>query len=181
MRLHTPPDAEVSDWARSQFGEHYPSLPERVLEVLMARAETVVVAESCTGGGIGAALTTVPGSSAAFQGGVIAYSNALKMRLLGVPNEALESYGAVSEPVVSAMAQGAVKHLNAHWSIAVSGVAGPGGGSPEKPVGTVYFAVSSANHTQVKRFNFPPTVGRAAIQMLSVYAGLHLLSEALQN
>ncbi|MGE4556437.1 MAG: CinA family protein [Desulfovibrionaceae bacterium] len=99
----------------------------------------LATAESCTGGLVGHLLTTVSGSSTWYLGGVVSYSNELKRRLLGVSAEALEAHGTVSEPVVRAMAQGALK-LGADVSLAISGVAGPTGGTPEKPVGTVWLA-----------------------------------------
>ena len=174
-------DLTIHGAARAYFGADYASLSQRVLDALKARHQTVVVAESCTGGGIGAALTAVPGSSAAFLGGVIAYSNALKVGLLDVPSTILEEYGAVSGPVVEAMAEGAMRGLNADWSIAVSGVAGPGGGSLEKPVGTVHFAVSGPKDTRAEAFSFDSHLSRDTIQRLSVYAGLSLLLKCLRN
>lgn len=107
---------------------------------LAASAETLVTAESCTGGWIAKACTDVAGSSQWFQGGVVAYSNALKVALLGVPEGMLAQHGAVSEPVVRAMAAGALAHAGATVAIAVSGIAGPDGGTPDKPVGTVWLA-----------------------------------------
>ena len=172
-------DLTIRGAARAYFGADYASLSQRVLDALKVRHQTVVVAESCTGGGIGAALTAVPGSSAAFLGGVIAYSNALKMGQLGVSQSTLEAHGAVSEPVARAMASGAVERLGADWAIAVSGVAGPGGGSMEKPVGTVHFAVSGPAGVQAKKYTFQSGLGREGIQALSVIAGLHLLFDCL--
>ena len=104
--------------------------------------QTLAVAESCTGGAVGAALTAVPGSSAVFAGGVIAYSNAVKQQLLGVPAALLDEHGAVSEPVVKAMAEGLLSRFHCDWGIAISGVAGPGGGTVEKPVGMVCLALA---------------------------------------
>jgi nicotinamide-nucleotide amidase len=118
---------------------------------LIERGLTLVSAESCTGGGIGEAVTSVAGSSACFLGGVIAYSNAVKMAQLGVSAQDLETHGAVSEPVARAMAEGARTRLGAAIGVSTTGVAGPGGGSEAKPVGTVDVAVATATRTIYKR------------------------------
>ncbi len=116
---------------------------------LRGRKWRLAVAESCTGGLLGHWITQVPGSSACFLGGVIAYANALKCDLLGVPEATLVRYGAVSEPTAAAMAQG-VRHLTgAEVGVAITGIAGPGGGTPQKPVGTVYIAVVIGGTTWV--------------------------------
>jgi len=116
------------------------ALTETVARKLMAAGSTLATAESCTGGWIAKACTDLPGSSRWFLGGVIAYADAAKVSLLGVPGIILAGHGAVSEPVVQAMARGALVRFQADYSIAVSGVAGPDGGTPGKPVGTVWFA-----------------------------------------
>jgi nicotinamide-nucleotide amidase len=116
------------------------ALTETVARKLLAAGSTLATAESCTGGWIAKACTDLPGSSRWFLGGVVAYADAAKTALLGVPGAVLAGHGAVSEPVVRAMAQGALERLEAEYSIAVSGVAGPDGGTPGKPVGTVWFA-----------------------------------------
>jgi nicotinamide-nucleotide amidase len=108
--------------------------------VLLARGQSVTTAESCTGGLIAGAITDIAGSSAWFERGFITYSNEAKMDMLAVPPEFFAKLGAVSEPVVAAMVQGACLLANAEWGVAVSGVAGPAGGSVDKPVGTVCFA-----------------------------------------
>ena len=110
--------------------------------LLRSSGKTLAVAESCTGGLLAGAITDVPGSSEYFLGGVTAYHNTVKTRLLGVPSSLIESCGAVSAEVVEAMAKGALKRFSADVSIAVTGVAGPGGGSREKPAGTVWVAVA---------------------------------------
>jgi nicotinamide-nucleotide amidase len=124
------------------YGADDDSLASVLLERLRQRGDTLAVAESCTGGGLGAALAAVPGASDVFLGGVIAYANAVKQDLLGVPADQLQRHGAVSDPVARAMAQGVQRLTGATWTIAVTGVAGPAGGSAEKPVGTVYMAVA---------------------------------------
>ena len=111
-------------------------------DALRARGEKLVAAESCTGGLIAAACTSVAGSSDWFERGFVTYSNEAKNECLGVPATAIELHGAVSEPVVRAMASGALKGSYAQWSVAVTGIAGPGGAVPGKPVGTVWLAIA---------------------------------------
>jgi len=118
------------------------------------QGKTLVTAESLTGGGIGAALTSVSGSSAVYKGGVISYTNEVKHRILGVPADVLEKYGAVSGPVAGAMAEGVRKLLDADVSVSVTGLAGPGGDEYGNSVGTVFIGYSDAEITEVKRFLF---------------------------
>ncbi len=127
---------------------------EILLEKLRARGYTVASAESCTGGNIAHLITAIPGASDCFMGSVVSYSNDVKERVLGVPAGDIANHGAVSEPVVTAMARGAASLMHTHCAIATSGIAGPGGGSPEKPVGTVWMAVHSPEGTvtQCRRF-----------------------------
>ena len=124
-------------------------------DVLKAlKGKTLVTAESCTGGMIGAALTAVPGSSAVYKGGVICYTNWVKENTLGVGREVLEQFGAVSKPVAGAMAAGARKQLQADVAVSVTGLAGPGGDNYGNPVGTVYVGFESDTKSQVKHFRF---------------------------
>ena len=136
------------------------SLAATVGGLLAARGWMIATAESCTGGAIARALTDTAGSSAWFECGLVTYSNAAKTRLLGVPADLIERHGAVSEPVVAAMALGALVQGGAQCAVAVTGVAGPGGGAPGKPVGTVWFGWARAVpgcapeiHTAVRRFD----------------------------
>jgi nicotinamide-nucleotide amidase len=122
---------------RFVYGQDAMGLPEAVIARAAEAGETLAVAESCTGGMVGAALTSVPGSSAVFLGGVIAYANEIKENVLGVPKGLLVAHGAVSEEVASAMAAGVRQRFGADWSVSTTGIAGPGGGTTEKPVGTV--------------------------------------------
>lgn len=126
----------------------------RLADALRERGLTCATAESCTGGLIGAKLTAVPGSSEWYAGGVISYANSVKIGLLGVPEEDITAFGAVSEPVVRAMALGACRATGADASCSVSGVAGPGGGTPEKPVGTVWIGWCLHGQTRARRFQF---------------------------
>ena len=115
--------------------------PTRLLRLLTERGETLAVAESCTGGGLGYAVTATPGASASFWGGVIAYDNQAKLDLLSVRPETLDGHGAVSEETAREMAAGVVRASGCTWGVAVTGIAGPGGGSPGRPVGTVCISV----------------------------------------
>jgi nicotinamide-nucleotide amidase len=120
------------------------TIAKRVGEALRERSDTVAVAESCTGGLVGSLVTDVPGSSAYFDRSVVSYSYDAKQDLLAVSREALDAHGAVSEPVAREMARGVRDTAETDWGVATTGVAGPTGGSPETPVGTVYIAVAHA-------------------------------------
>lgn len=133
------------------YGEGDADLAAVLLDALRAAGVRLAVAESCTGGLLGARLTTIPGSSTVFQGGVIAYDNAVKSRELGVPAELIERHGAVSEEVARAMARGARERFGTEAAIGITGIAGPGGGTDEKPVGTVWFSVSVRDHEETVR------------------------------
>ena len=122
---------------------------ERLARLLTERGQRLAVAESCTGGWIAKVLTDIPGSSLWFERGFLTYSNASKQEMLGVPGAILHSAGAVSEQVVSAMASGALVFSPADFSLAVSGIAGPGGGSEEKPVGSVWLAWARRSDAEV--------------------------------
>lgn len=124
------------------MNEQVKIVAERVVERLLSRGYTIAAAESCTGGSIAAAITSVPGCSAVFKGSVVAYCNEVKASVLGVSRETLSAHGAVSEDTVRQMALGVQSLLKADCAVATSGIAGPGGGTPEKPVGTVWVAVA---------------------------------------
>ncbi|HEX8805599.1 MAG TPA: competence/damage-inducible protein A [Candidatus Aquilonibacter sp.] len=136
------------------FGADRTSLASAVHELLQARGQTIAVAESCTGGRIAAALTAVPGSSRSFLGGIVAYDNAVKLAELGVSEQTLAEYGAVSEETAREMARGVRERLRADFAISTTGIAGPNGGTAEKPVGLVWFGLGSADDIQAVRFNF---------------------------
>ncbi len=137
---------------RDIFAENILSIEEVVGQLLKASGQTVATAESCTGGSIAALLTRIPGSSQYVQGGIVAYANEAKIQLLGVPEADLVQHGAVSDPVVRAMARGARQRLNADWGLASSGIMGPDGGSAAKPLGTVWLAVSGPGVDWAARF-----------------------------
>ena len=145
-------------------------------DVLKAlKGKTLVTAESCTGGMIGAALTAVPGSSAVYKGGVICYTNWVKENMLGVGREVLEQFGAVSRPVAGAMAAGARKQLQADVAVSVTGLAGPGGDGYGNPVGTVYIGFESDTKSEVKQFCF--SGDREAVRRQAAEAALQMILE----
>lgn len=148
-------------------------LCSEVLRVLDGR--TLATAESCTGGGIGAALTAVPGSSAVYKGGIISYTNWVKEHVLLVDGALLEAYGAVSAPVAEAMAAGARKVLHADVAVSVTGLAGPGGDAFGNPVGTVFIGYADAAGTECRQFCF--TGDREQVRALAVQHALRLILE----
>lgn len=154
-----------------------PPLLTALADILQSRHWRVVTAESCTGGGIASAFTDVAGSSAWFECGFVTYSNDAKIRYLDVPPSIIEQQGAVSEETVRAMVIGAVNNSLGDVAIAVSGIAGPGGGSIEKPVGTVWFAWGNAEHQQVECCHFPGN--RQQVRALAVAHGIQGLCRFL--
>jgi nicotinamide-nucleotide amidase len=159
------------------YGRDERGVEEHVLELCRARGLTLATAESCTGGLVAARLTSIPGSSDVVLGGVVAYANEVKARELGVPAAVLAEHGAVSAEVAEAMARGARERLGADIAVSVTGVAGPGGGSEEKPVGLVYCHASGPDGELGREFNFPGD--RAAIRARSVVIALHLVRTLL--
>ena len=162
------------------YGTDTDSLASVVLERLRQRGETLAVAESCTGGGLGAALAAVPGASDVFLGGVIAYANAVKEGLLGVPPELLAEHGAVSDPVAIAMAEGVRRRTGSDWALSVTGIAGPGGGSAAKPVGLVHLGLAGPGGSCSAAVRFGESRGRSWIQTLSVGESLNRLRLQLE-
>ena len=178
--LLAPLEAEIrARTGTACFGVDDDTLASVVLEQLRRRGETLAVAESCTGGGLGAALAAVPGASDVFRGGVIAYANAVKQELLGVPAALLDSHGAVSDPVALAMAEGARRVTGASWAIAVTGIAGPGGGTVEKPVGLVHIAVAGPDGSRSEAVRFGSSRRRSWIQTLTAGEALQRLRTRL--
>lgn len=159
------------------YGENDTDLAGVVLESLRARGFRLAVAESCTGGLLGERITAIPGSSAVFVGGVIAYANEIKVAALGVPDQLLQAHGAVSEPVVRAMAEGAAGRFGVEAALAITGIAGPGGGTPEKPVGTVWLAARLPGRTEAVTRRM--LGGRREIRARSAQAALNLLRRML--
>lgn len=159
--------------ARARYGEGTDDLAGVVLSLLAETGHTLAVAESCTGGLVGERLTAIPGASRVFLGGVIAYSNALKEGLLGVTTGSLETYGVVSEAVAREMARGVRNRTGASAGLAITGVAGPGGGTDEKPVGTVWLAASVGSQDRAVGRVFPGD--RHDIRHRAAQAGLDLV------
>ena len=154
-------------------------LEETVGSLLVARRLTLAIAESCTGGLIGHRLTNVPGSSEYFLGGLIAYSYLAKERLLGVQPGTLQTFGAVSEPTVREMARGVCQALGAHVGVAVTGIAGPGGGTADKPVGLTWIALCAPGFERAERYVW--TGDRAANKEASAEAALRLVLDYLEQ
>ena len=153
-------------------------LEEEIGKLLIANNLSLSTAESCTGGGVAALITSVPGSSGYFKGGIVAYDNEVKKNLLGVSPETLSAYGAVSRETVIEMAKGAMNRLKTDCAIATSGIAGPGGGTPEKPVGTVWIAAATPDGLRSHCFHFG-TEREDNIRQ-SAEAALRMLEEMLQ-
>jgi nicotinamide-nucleotide amidase len=159
--------------------EELAALAVRLGRALEARNLRVATAESCTGGWIAKALTDIPGSSLWLEGGVVAYSNSAKSSLLGVPAGIVAAHGAVSEPVVRSMAEGARARFGVPLTVAVSGVAGPDGGTPDKPVGTVWFAWANGRETTAARELFAGN--REEVRRRSVDFALRRLLELAES
>ena len=154
------------------------SLATELLNMSMERGFTVATVESCTGGLVCGALTAIAGSSSMVQGGLITYANEAKAALAGVPILLIEQHGAVSEPVARAMAEGGRTRLDATFAVSITGVAGPGGGSAEKPVGLVHFACAGPSGTRHRERRFGEQ-SRDEIRRLSVLEALDLLRETV--
>lgn len=155
------------------------SLAARLGNLLKARKMMLSTAESCTGGGIAAFLTDIPGASEWFPGGYVTYSNEWKMKLLGVSAATLEQYGAVSSQTVGEMLEGLLENGGADFGIAVSGIAGPGGGTPEKPVGTVYIGVAGRDWKRVERWQFGGN--RADVRRATAETALKMMLEEVEK
>ncbi|MCI9019545.1 MAG: nicotinamide-nucleotide amidohydrolase family protein [Eubacterium sp.] len=155
------------------------SLEERAAQLLIQRGFTVTTAESCTGGLLAGRLLNAAGISKAYREGYITYSNEAKEKLLQVSHETLEAYGAVSEQTAMEMAEGAAKQAGAQAALATTGIAGPDGGTPEKPVGLVYISCYVNGVTIVEEHVFAGE--RAQVRSMSVEAALHMLVQALQS
>jgi nicotinamide-nucleotide amidase len=163
----------------SVLPENIAQLAKRVVEENKAAGRIIALAESCTGGLVSAAITEIPGSSAVLGSGYVTYSNDAKMKMLGVNDDILDAFGAVSVAVAWAMAQGALKKSGADIAVAISGVAGPDGGTEKKPVGTVVFAVAEKgkdpNDVNADRMDFGSDKSRAEIRTIATLHALGLL------
>lgn len=157
-----------------------PDPGRRIIEILTEQKKTIVTAESCTGGMIASALTDIPGASAAVYGGYVTYANTAKSRMIHVQARLIRDYGAVSNQVARAMADGARNTARADYAVAVTGIAGPDGGSEKKPVGLVYVAVSSELATVVIEHRFGE-LSRDEVRKASVKAALELVLQVLTS
>ena len=153
------------------------ALAARVLAAARARGLKIATAESCTGGLVAAALTDIAGSSDVVDRGFVTYSNAAKHDMLGVPAATLDSHGAVSAETAQAMATGAIAHSTADITVAITGIAGPSGGTADKPVGLVHFAAAARDGRLVHRERRFGDIGRAEVRRRSVIAALEMLAE----
>jgi nicotinamide-nucleotide amidase len=148
-----------------------------LLDLCKAKKLMVATAESCTGGLVAGALTDIAGSAAVVDRGFVTYTNAAKHQMLGVPNETIERHGAVSRETAEAMVRGALGHANADLAVSITGIAGPGGGTADKPVGLVHFAAGSRGGNLIHRERHFGDIGRGAVRRLSVLEALSMLTE----
>lgn len=176
--------SDLGDKIELALGDHIfssggESLEEVVGMYLVMKRKTVALAESCTGGLVAERLTRIAGSSAFFLGGVVCYSNELKTRLVGVPPELIAALGAVSKAVAQALAEGIRRRTGATIGLAITGIAGPGGGTPEKPVGLVFIALADERSTEVRQFQFPGD--RERIRTWSAVAALEMIRRRVRE
>ena len=155
------------------------TLARLLVDEARERSLRIVTAESCTGGLVAGAICQVSGASEVFERGFVTYSNRAKQEMLGVPGDLIADLGAVSEPVARMMAEGALENSNAHVSVAITGVAGPGGGTPMKPVGTVHIATARSNQAIMHRDEFFQLETREEIQLAAVQSALEMLRERM--
>ena len=150
-----------------------------IITLASEKGLTIATAESCTGGLIGAAITAIPGSSAVFKGGIIAYDNAVKTKLLGVSPSVLGKYGAVSQKTAERMAAGVRERLSVDIAISVTGIAGPGGGTQDKPIGTVWMGLATKDGVSATRFDYGD-IGRNKVRDVTCMDALKAFSAALE-
>lgn len=151
---------------------------KQLIDTLRGQHRTLATAESCTGGLVAAAVTAIPGSSDVFFGGFVTYADGAKAQMIGVDADLIKHHGAVSEAVAHAMADGAVRTSGADLAVAITGIAGPGGGSPHKPVGLVYIATASVFDAPRTERHMFGDVGRGEVRLASLRAALKMLREA---
>ncbi|HPA38913.1 MAG TPA: CinA family protein [Phenylobacterium sp.] len=161
------------------FNLEIETLARLLIDEARQRNLRIVTAESCTGGLVAGAICAIPGASDVFERGFITYNNRAKQELLGVPGELIADLGAVSEPVARMMAEGALENSNAHLAVAITGVAGPGGGTRMKPVGTVHIATARTNHGLMHSQEFFQYETRSEIQLAAVQAALQQMRDRL--
>jgi nicotinamide-nucleotide amidase len=162
------------------FSLEIDTLSRLIIDDARERSLRIVTAESCTGGLVAAAICAIPGASDVFERGFVAYTNRAKQEMLSVSGDLIADLGAVSEPIARMMSEGALENSHAHVSIAVTGVAGPGGGTPMKPVGTVHFATSRANQSVHHRMEIFEFETRWEVQMAAVQVALEMLRDRLR-
>lgn len=163
------------------FSIEIETLARLLIDEARERQLRLVTAESCTGGLVAGAICAIPGASDVFERGFVVYNNRAKQELLGVPGEIIADLGAVSEPVARMMAEGALENSHAHLAVAITGVAGPGGGTRMKPVGTVHIATARANHGLHHRQEFFQVESREEIQLAAVQAALEAMRERINR
>lgn len=166
-------------YGANMFPEDLKHAAAELLDIAKREEARIVTAESCTGGLLAALLTDIPGSSAVFMGAAVTYSNEMKQRLLGVSAKDLREHGAVSEPVARAMAKGACEKLGVDASMAITGIAGPGGGTPDKPVGTVHLAAQWRDRQVHRLAVFPGN--RQDVRLAACSAAIILLRELMRG
>lgn len=177
-----PKISQMESEIRSRLGDHVYGIDKDTMEgvvagLLLKQGMTLATAESCTGGMITSRLVDIPGISSSLLCGIVAYDNAIKQKILDVPKDVLDEYGAVSEQTARAMAEGVLKTSGADITVSTTGIAGPAGGTPEKPVGLVYCAVASARRTYIKKLNFPGD--RERIRLRTTLYALDMLRREL--
>lgn len=168
---------KIKEFYSDKFLEN--SVEQTIHEILIKNKKTLVCCESCTGGYLGKIITDMPGSSEYFLGSMVVYSNEAKRIILGVKEETLERYGAVSKECAEEMVEGLIKKISADYGISITGIAGPSGGSEEKPVGTVYIGIKTPNITKVHKIFYPST--RERIREYTVFTSLFFLYKELKN
>ncbi len=162
------------------FSLEIETLARLVLDDARTKSLRIVTAESCTGGLVAAALCAIPGASDVFERGFVAYTNRAKQEMLGISGDLIADLGAVSEPIARMMAEGALENSHAHLAVAITGVAGPDGGTPMKPVGTVHFATARANESLHHRMELFDLDSREEIQLAATQVALEMLRERLR-
>src|SRR5438128_2060773 len=162
------------------FSLEIETLARLVIDDAREKHLRIVTAESCTGGLVAGAICSISGASDVFERGFVSYTNRAKQEMLGVSGDLIADLGAVSEPIVRMMAEGALENSHAHLAVAITGVAGPGGGTPLKPVGTVHFATARANQSVYHRMEIFELETRWEIQMAAVQVALEMMRDRLR-